>query len=301
MGAVWGDYDNDGYPDLLLYKWGKPELFHNDHGQGFTRVTARRACPPGSTPTARPGWTTTTTASWTCSSAATTPSDMDLWHLKTTRIMPDSFEYANNGGRKYLLHNNGDGTFHGRHGQDGPRGRTSRCGHAGHGGVAADLRGTGYPDIILANDYGCHGLLRQPGRQAIPGGRPAGVLLASDRRLGPKSGMNASVGDVLNQGRLAVYVSNISSAGQPHPGQQPVGAAAGRRRCRLPQYLNMATDMGVDQGGWSFGAQFGDLNNDGNLDLFLADGYISADRDKDYWYDYGKITGGEQRASSPTP
>ena len=28
MGAVWGDYDNDGYEDLLLYKWGKPELFH---------------------------------------------------------------------------------------------------------------------------------------------------------------------------------------------------------------------------------------------------------------------------------
>ena len=39
MGAVWGDYDNDGYEDLFLYKWGKPELFHNDHGRGFTRVT----------------------------------------------------------------------------------------------------------------------------------------------------------------------------------------------------------------------------------------------------------------------
>src|SRR6185503_13876984 len=32
MGAVWGDYDNDGYEDLFLYKWGKPELFHNDAG-----------------------------------------------------------------------------------------------------------------------------------------------------------------------------------------------------------------------------------------------------------------------------
>src|SRR6185369_3188570 len=30
MGSVWGDYDNDGYEDLFLYKWGKPELFHND-------------------------------------------------------------------------------------------------------------------------------------------------------------------------------------------------------------------------------------------------------------------------------
>ncbi len=32
MGAVWGDYDNDGYDDLLLHRWGRPELFHNDAG-----------------------------------------------------------------------------------------------------------------------------------------------------------------------------------------------------------------------------------------------------------------------------
>ena len=38
-GAVWGDYDNDGYEDLFLIKWGRPELFHNDSGNGFTRVT----------------------------------------------------------------------------------------------------------------------------------------------------------------------------------------------------------------------------------------------------------------------
>src|SRR5687768_707415 len=30
MGAVFGDYDNDGFEDLFLYKWGRPELFRND-------------------------------------------------------------------------------------------------------------------------------------------------------------------------------------------------------------------------------------------------------------------------------
>src|SRR5215510_1727026 len=30
MGAVWGDYDNDGYEDLFLYKYGRPQLFHNE-------------------------------------------------------------------------------------------------------------------------------------------------------------------------------------------------------------------------------------------------------------------------------
>ena len=50
--------------------------------------------------------------------------------------------------------------------------------------------------------------------------------------------------------------------------------------------------MGVELGGWSFGAQFGDLNNDGTQDLVLTNGYISADRDQSYWYDYSVIAGG---------
>ena len=45
MGAVWGDYDNDGFEDLFLYKWGRPELFHNDGGKAFTRVTDRAGLP----------------------------------------------------------------------------------------------------------------------------------------------------------------------------------------------------------------------------------------------------------------
>jgi hypothetical protein len=50
--------------------------------------------------------------------------------------------------------------------------------------------------------------------------------------------------------------------------------------------------MDVEMGGWSFGAQFGDLNNDGTLDLYLVNGYVSADRKTNYWYDFSKIAGG---------
>ena len=59
-------------------------------------------------------------------------------------------------------------------------------------------------------------------------------------------------------------------------------------------YENMARDMGVEMGGWSFGAQFGDLNNDGALDLFLTNGYVSLDRNRSYWYDFSKVAGGNQ-------
>ncbi len=74
MGAVWGDYDNDGFEDLFLYKYGRPELFRNDGGRAFVaRVGARGPARAGSTPTAPSGWTTTATAGSTSSSRATGP------------------------------------------------------------------------------------------------------------------------------------------------------------------------------------------------------------------------------------
>src|SRR5918996_3955158 len=45
MGAVFGDYDNDGFEDLFLYKWGRPELFRNEQGRTFTRVTDGTSLP----------------------------------------------------------------------------------------------------------------------------------------------------------------------------------------------------------------------------------------------------------------
>ena len=45
MGAVWGDYDNDGFEDLLVYKYGRPELFRNDEGGSFDRVSEQAGLP----------------------------------------------------------------------------------------------------------------------------------------------------------------------------------------------------------------------------------------------------------------
>jgi enediyne biosynthesis protein E4 len=104
--------------------------------------------------------------------------------------------------------------------------------------------------------------------------------------------MNASVGDVLNQGKFGIYVSNISEEGILLQGNNlwmPTGGTAA-----VPTYENLARSMGVDLGGWSFGAQFGDLNNDGFLDLYLVNGYVSASRQESYWYDYSKVAGGHE-------
>ncbi len=103
--------------------------------------------------------------------------------------------------------------------------------------------------------------------------------------------MNAAVGDIFNQGQFAIYVTNISEEGILLQGNNLWVPKAGTSGEQL-QYENLAREMGVELGGWSFGAQFGDLNNDGSLDLYLTNGFISADRDQSYWYDFSKIAGG---------
>jgi hypothetical protein len=280
MCAVWGDYDNDGYEDLLLIKWGRPELFHNDAGHGFTRVTE---------PAGLPRWVNANTGIWFDYDGdgrldffigGYYSEDLDLWHLANTRMMPDSFEYAKNGGRKYLFHNLGNGKFEEvaeRVGIDSHRWALAAS--------AADLRGTGRPDLFVANDYGVSELYFNDGKRFHEVGEQTGVGFA------PKSGMNAAFGDIFNQGRYAVYVSNISEEGVLIQGNNlwvPKEGASGDAL----KYDNLARDLGVQLGGWSFGAQFGDFNNDGTLDLYLTNGYVSLDRKRSYWYDFSKVAGG---------
>jgi enediyne biosynthesis protein E4 len=280
MGAVWGDYDNDGFEDLLLVKWGRPELFHNDGGHGFTRVSEQAGLPR---------WLNANTAVWLDYDGdglldlfigGYYAEDIDLWHLKTTRIMPESFEYAKNGGRRYLFHNLGNGKFEEVSEKVGIASR--RWAFAAS---AADLRGTGHPDLFVANDYGVSELYFNDGKTFREVGEQTGVGFA------PKSGMNVAFGDILNQGRFSIYVSNISENGILIQGNNLWMPKEGTSGPTL-KYENLAREFGVELGGWSFGAQFGDLNNDGTLDLYVTNGYISLDRNRSYWYDFSKVAGG---------
>jgi enediyne biosynthesis protein E4 len=150
---------------------------------------------------------------------------------------------------------------------------------------AADLRGSGHPDLFIANDYGVSELYLNDGKRFREAGAQTGVGFA------PKSGMNVAFGDILNRGRYAVYVSNISEEGVLIQGNNLWVPKDGTTGDRI-KFDNLARDLGVELGGWSFGAQFGDLNNDGTLDLYLTNGYVSLDRNRSYWYDFSKVAGG---------
>ena len=128
--------------------------------------------------------------------------------------------------------------------------------------AAADLSGTGYPDLFLANDYGVSELFaNQGGKRFVDVGR--------ETRRGPDAEeRDERVVRRRLQRRPAVDLQDQHlRAGRARAGQRPLGAegARGRRRRRRVREPGVERS-GVDLGGWSWGAQFGDLNNDGTLD-----------------------------------
>ena len=278
MGSVWGDFDNDGREDLLVYRYGDLALYRNVDGKRFEDVTEAAGLRR---------WVNSNGAIWLDYDrdglldlyvTAYFRSDIDLWHLATTRIMHDSFEFADNGGKNLLFHNVGGGKF-----ED----VTDRLGVGSTrwtlAAASADFDQDGWPDLYVANDYGPEELyLNDHGRRFVS----AAAGLATES----KSGMAVALGDAFNRGRLDAFVTNISERGYLFQNNNlRLNRLADSRR-----FVNVA-DGAVADAGWAWGAQFGDLNNDGLNELFVVNGFISADRNASYWYAMSKIAGANGR------
>jgi hypothetical protein len=276
MGAVWGDDDNDGYEDLLVYKWGYLQLFHNIGNGHFEDVTERAGLKR---------WMNSNGAVWfdfdrdgllDLYVTGYFRSDIDFWHLKSTRIMQQSWEFASNGGKNLLFKNLGNGRF-----QDVTDSLGVGSTRWTLAAVAADLNDDGWPDLYLANDYGPEELfLNHEGKRF--------ELARAGLEDDSKSGMAVALGDVYNRGRLDAFITNISERGFLFQGNN---LRINFLR-ELGRFDEVATGVVADAG-WAWGAQFGDLNNDGLLDLVIANGFISADSGRDYWYAMSKIAGAQ--------
>ena len=281
MGSIWADVDNDGFEDLFIYKWGRPMLFKNEQGKKFDDITNSSGLPK---------WINSNSSIWLDYNndglidlfiGGYYAEDINLWNLKNTLIMPESFEYANNGGRNYLMENQGNGVF-----IDVAlsKGLSSTKWTLAAGSI--DFDRNGFNDLFIANDYSVDELFLNFGDAGFQ-------EVGKNARIGyaPKSGMNVSIADVKNDGKYSVYVSNITEMGILLQGNNmwvPTSNEDGLI------FTNSAGAMGIELGGWSYGSQFGDLNNDGYQDLYLANGYISAAKNNSYWYDYSKVTGGNK-------
>ena len=283
MDCRWGDYDNDGWEDLYVVRWGNDVLFHNNGDGTFTDVTDRlfrkRDGSPGT--------------QWANGNAALFLDynldgrldiyvgnyfdEVDLWHLPTTKIMHDDFEKARNAGRNFFYRQEADGTFTEiaeSLGLEDP-GWTLAVG-------SADVNNDGWPDIYCADDFGPD--------QLFLNRRGKGFDNVSKTAIGTdtKKGMNVDFGDFNNDGWLDIYVQNITTTEYLQEGNM-LWHNNGIDADGNLTFTDVSMETGTYDGGWGWGAKFFDYDNDGDLDIYAVNGFISAG-EGNYWYDLASWT-----------
>ena len=230
FGAAWGDYDNDGYPDLCLTNIGPEKLFHNNGDGTFTDVTATAGI-------AGTGNDTDTSVMW--------------WDYNQDGYL-DLYISAWIGQNR-MYKNLGNGTFQDVTLQAGLV-DTSRTWTA----IPIDGNNDGIPDLYEVNDY-------MPNRFLIHRGDGTFVDSTAAYGLGdPGNGMGVTVGDYNNDSYFDIYLTNISSAFLC-----PLYTNTGHG-----SFVDENIQMGVGDTGWAWGTEFFDYDNDGDLDLYAANGNV---------------------------
>ena len=231
FGGVWGDYDNDGFLDVFVANDGEPNfLYHNDGGTNFTKIT------DGSIANEE------ASSSFSC---AWGDYDRD-GHL-------DMFVANREGLNNFLYHNNGDGTFtkitDGDIVNDG--GNSSGC-------AWGDYDNDGYLDLFVANDTLENNFLYHNNGDGT-------FTRTTDGPIANDGGNSSGGvwGDYDNDGLLDLFVAN-----------------ADEQNGFVNNFLYHNNGDGtftkitdgdiVNDGGNSRDAAWGDYDNDGCLDLFVA-------------------------------
>lgn len=278
--ALFADLDHDRDQDLLVIAGTRVLLFANDGRGRFTHRPAAGFSPSGATLTGaaladydRDGWLDLYVCAY------------DFWTAGVTYDAPTPYYDATNGPPNFLYRNRGDGTFEDVTARAGLNQNNNRFSFAASW---ADYDRDGFPDLYVANDFGRNNLYRNNGDGTFRDvAAEAGV-----EDLG--AGMSASWGDADGDGWPDLYVSNMwSSAGQRltfHPDfaraiavdarvreafQQQARGNSLFRNNRDGTFSTVARDAGVEFGRWAWSSGFLDYDNDGRLDLFVTNGYVT--------------------------
>jgi hypothetical protein len=261
QGVAVGDYDGDGFPDLYVTQYGRNILYHNNGDGTFTDVTQKAGV-------AALGWSSS--ALWF---DYDNDGRLDLFVCQFVLFSKERSKDCRAGEDakrgyciphlykpmpSWLFRNNGDGTFTDVSKETGIAGSLGKA----WGAVAADLNNDGRMDLFVANDTVRNFLFMNRGSKFEEIGEQAGVAYSAEGR--PRSGMGVDAADFDQDGWMDLFVANIDYEMYSlyHNNHDET-------------FDDMAMQTGVARAtrlmsGW--GLKFLDYDNDGNLDLFLANG-----------------------------
>jgi tetratricopeptide (TPR) repeat protein len=263
--AVFGDYDNDGDLDLYVVKWGWNVLYRNEGPGKFKDVTEQSGVGDQGNGNAAV-WFDYNDDSYLDLYVGNYFRYVDLWNLSDSRQMHEDFETARDGGANLLYHNNGDGTFRNVAAEMGvdDTGWTLDVG-------CADYDNDGDQDLVCANDFGQDRVFRTNADGTLTN--------VTDETIGwdTNKGMNVDFGDYNNDGWLDLYITNIWTKEYVQEGNQLY------RNMGNGTFSDISFEANVFDAGWCWAGRFWDYDNDGDLDIMVANGYISGDPKKEYF------------------
>ncbi|WP_152051343.1 FG-GAP-like repeat-containing protein [Tautonia marina] len=264
IGAAVGDLDNDGHPDLLVTRLGGGSLYRNRGDGTFEDITE-----PSGLGTLD-GWPTSATF-------ADIDNDGDLDLYITRYVIWDvenpircqredgSFSYCHPlalTAQQDRLYRNDAGRFVDISEEAGIR--VPQPGR-GLGVLAADLDSDGWIDLSIANDATANFFFRNRGDGTFEEmGEAAG--LAANAQGGYQAGMGIACGDLNDDGRIDLLVTNFFGEGTTY--YENLGDG---------QFFDRSASIGLLSATRSllgFGTALMDANNDGHLDLFTVNGHV---------------------------
>ena len=264
MGCGTADYDNDGDPDLYVTNFGVNVLYRNNADGTFTDVTVYAGVGDSDR--------------WSSSCAFVDydhDGNLDLYVVNYLDydIVEDGEWYDTNGRRIYsnprvykgvsdtLYRNSGDGTFTDVTQRAGVYNDTGK----GLGVTCGDYDNDGRIDIYVANDTTPNFLYRNMGDGTFMDlGVIAGVAYNEDGVA--EGGMGVNFGDYNNDGFLDIFVTNFSRETNTLYRNNSNGIFTDITyiaHLGEPSFLKLG-----------FGTKFFDADNDGDLDLFVANGHV---------------------------
>jgi len=282
FGAVVGDYDNDGWPDLYVSNFGKNRLYHNNHDGTFTDVAEKSGVALGNWSTAATFGDYDGDGRLDLFVAGYVHYDIDHPPVPGSAVVAFptcQFRGINvmcgprglKGEQDHLFHNNGDGTFTDVSEKAGVSDANAYYGLAA---VFADVNNDGKLDLMVANDSCPNYLYVNKGNGTFEDvSYASGYALDENGR--ETASMGIAVGDYRNNGLLDLYNTVFSDD------YNPLYRNEGDANFDDVSYQVGLGEVTIPFLAWGTG--FLDYDNDGWKDLFVANGHVYPEVDQSGW------------------